>query len=97
MLEESAKRNQITQRWNKALKKYIPNNRIVINKKSILKNKKLFYHSKGRDFIILSIVDLSVLGILGQGMLTNSGIFAFFAALNVFGIGKGLYSLNYNR
>ena len=43
MLEESSKRELISKRWFIALEKYIPNNKLLIKKENILKNKKLIY------------------------------------------------------
>ncbi len=65
MKEEARKREQISERWEKALENYTPNNKVYVKKNEILKNKKLIY--KHKDLLPIGILDLTLPPILYAG------------------------------
>ena len=92
MLEESSKRELISKRWSIALKKYIPNNKLLIKKENILKNKKLIYNKNANQLLAIGAID-----ILALGLLHTPFWITFLSTLNVGVIVKTITNTKYNK
>lgn len=92
MLEESSKRELISKRWFIALKKYIPNNKLLIKKENILKNKKLIYKKNVNHLLAIGAID-----ILALGLLQTPFWIALLSTLNAGAIVKIITNTKYNK
>ena len=100
MIEESSKRELISKRWFRALKSYIPNNKLTLKKEKIIKNKKLIYKKSINHLLALGAIDIITLSTMYPYLpvlLQHPVLATAFAGLNVGTIGTTIINTKYNK
>ena len=97
MLDESSKRELISKRWFRALKRYIPNNKLFIKKENILKNKKLIYNRNIKHLLSIGAIDICTFIMLYANALKFPFLSAALFCINIGIIGNAIISNKYNK
>ena len=100
MLEESSKRELISKRWFRALKNYIPNNKLFIKKENILKNKKLIYNRNINHLLTIGAIDILAFSVFYPDvhiLLQSPFLITALSCINVGTIGRAIINNSYNK